>query len=66
MKIRSNAVQILEENNTEEKLRDYVEISAEADPNFFRWLFQEDFKNDFDTDLTEAHRNEYKEFLNTL
>lgn len=67
--IRPNAMQILEENFEEssfETLREYVETAAKNDPNFFRFLFNEDFDSDFDSDLTKEHRSIYNEFIKSL
>ena len=47
MKNLENKLQVLNENRGDVELREYVEMSAESDPNFFRWLFGEDFDNDF-------------------
>jgi hypothetical protein len=67
--IRPNAIQILEENLREsscETLKEYVEISAENDPNFFRWLFLDELLNDFDMSLTNEQREEYNSFIQSL
>ena len=61
-----NKLQVLNENRGEIELKDYVEMSADSDPNFFRWLFGIDFENDFDSSITEAQKKEYKEFLEAL
>lgn len=52
--------------NGENTFREYVELEAQSDPNFFRWLFDCPFERDFDTSLNEDQEIEYKEFLNTL
>lgn len=69
-KIRSNARQILEEQYKSSlsdcTLREYVLTESENDPNFFRWLFNEDFDDDFDTSLSDEQRELYNEFLETL
>jgi succinate dehydrogenase flavin-adding protein (antitoxin of CptAB toxin-antitoxin module) len=67
--IRSNAMQILKENLREsngDNLKEYVEIAAENDHNFFRWLFCENLENDFDMSLSEEQREEYNSFIQTL
>jgi hypothetical protein len=68
--IRTNAIRILEENyeQTEqnETLREYVERSADSDPGFFRWLFDEDLRNDFDTSLSDEQRAAWEEFRESL
>lgn len=47
-------------------LREYVEIESENDPNFFRWFFDEELDEDFDSSLTDEQKEEFKEFLSTL
>ena len=67
--IRSNAEQILNENFKNSglsTLREYVETSAENDPNFFRFLFNEDFDNDFSASLTEDHKQLYNSFIESI
>ena len=66
MKNLENKLQVLNENRGDVELREYVEMSAESDPNFFRWLFGEDFDNDFDSSMTSEQKEEYKEWLETL
>lgn len=46
--------------------REYVEMEAQSDPDFFRWLFDVDLEQDFDSSLTDEQRAEYADFLNTL
>lgn len=64
-----NKVQQLKENyekqvNTYEvSFREFIELEAQSDQNFFRWLFDEELENDFDSSLTEEQRKEYKRFL---
>ena len=64
----SEANQVLEDsaNSNDYTLQEYIESEADSDPNFFRFLFSEDFDNDFDMSLTDNQREEYKEFLNSL
>lgn len=58
---------VLEENNKSDlSLREYVEYEADNDPNFFSWLFDEHFDEDYDGSLTQIQRDEYNAFLNTL
>lgn len=68
--IRSNALQVLQENFKEVKgnitIREYVENEAVADPSFFAWLFNEELEQDGDTSLTDQHRAAYAAFLETL
>jgi hypothetical protein len=47
-------------------IREYVEMEAESDPNFFRFLFSTELEHDFDTSLTENQRDEYQQFLKGL
>ena len=47
--------------------KEYVEMCAEEDPSFFRWLFGEnDIQNDYDIDLTDEHRKLFEDFFNSL
>lgn len=67
--IRSNALQILQETFEETEgtsLKQYVIDSSKADPNFFRWLFNEDLENDFDSSLTDAHKSEFDNFISEI
>lgn len=67
-KIRTNAVQLLQENyyNTDKgvTLREYVECEASSDPWFFAWLFNEEIHSA--SSLTDEHKEEYNSFLNNL
>ena len=69
-KIRSNARQIIEEqyksSSSDCTLREYVLTESENDPNFFRWLFNEELDEDFDMSLSNEQRVSYNEFLETL
>ena len=47
MKNLEKKLQILNENKGENSLFDYVTTASENDSNFYRWLFDEDFENDF-------------------
>jgi hypothetical protein len=66
MKNLNYKIQILNENRGVVELRKYVEASAQSDPNFFRWLFEEEFDNDFDFSMTEVQKEEYQNWLKTL
>lgn len=46
-------------------LREYIEASAESEPGFFRWLFNNDDLDDF-ADLTDEQKEEYQNFLDEL
>lgn len=68
VKIQSVAYQALREDynmycEPETPFREYVECNSQSDPNFFRWLFNESFDNDFDSDLTQEHREAFQNFL---
>jgi hypothetical protein len=63
--------QILIENynqadNASMTLKEYVERESENDPNFFRWLFDKDFEQDFDSSLSSEEKEQYNDFLNEL
>jgi hypothetical protein len=55
-----------EVNKSGLSLFDFVEVEAENDPNFFRWLFDEDLEQDGDTSLTDEQREIFKEFLESI
>ncbi len=59
--------QILSENfkqveNSDMTLKEYAENEADADPNFYTWLFGED-KGDFGNNLTDEEQCEFDNFL---
>lgn len=66
MKNLENKLQILNENKGENSLFDYVTTASENDPNFYRWLFDEDFENDFDKSLTESQKREFQNWLSEI
>jgi succinate dehydrogenase flavin-adding protein (antitoxin of CptAB toxin-antitoxin module) len=66
MKNVENKIQILNENRGEVELKEYIEMSAQSDPNFFRWLFDAELENDFDSSLTEDQKEKYKLFIESL
>lgn len=41
----------------------YVERESQNDPNFFRFLFEEEIEDDFDFSLTDEQREQFEEFL---
>lgn len=47
-------------------LRSYIEYEAKANPNFFRWLFNDYDIVFFGKNLSEERLNEYKAWLNDL
>lgn len=67
--IKSNATQTLLENMEEinwvDSMKGYVEYSAENDPTFYSWLLGEDVE-DYGSAMTEEHKEEYNEFLQSL
>lgn len=69
MKKVFNKIKILQENANHQgniSLKEFVVSQAESDPNFFRWLFDEDFKHDFSNVLSNKQRDEYNFFLKLL
>jgi len=66
MKNREHKLQILNENRGETGLREYAELTAQSDPHFFRWLFDEELKDDFNSSITDDQREEFKQFIDTL
>jgi len=71
-KIRTNAVQILQENYqvVEEKetisISDYAKIESESDPDFYRWLFNDHDIADFGSDLSDDEKKIAADFFETL
>lgn len=47
-------------------LRTYVENEAKANPNFFKWLFDDYDITFFGTSLTKEQKEEYKTWLHDL
>ncbi len=45
---------------------EYVVYASEQDPNFFRWLFNEDLAQDFDFSLTEKQQEIWDEYKGLL
>jgi hypothetical protein len=56
----------LDLESTQYTLKEYIESQALNDPSFFRWLFSENFDNDYDNDLSEYQREEYQNLLNSI
>lgn len=50
-------------NPADISFKEYVERESQNDPNFFRFLFEEEFEDDFDFSLTDEQREEFEEFL---
>jgi hypothetical protein len=66
MKNLEQKIQILNQDRGDLPLREHVWLLESFDPQFFRWLFEEDFDNDFDISLTDEQRQEYLNWFNTL
>jgi hypothetical protein len=71
MKNETSKRQILSENfkaldNKEILMRDFIEMSAANDPNFFRWLFDAEFEEDFDSSLSTDQKIEYQDFIDSF
>jgi subtilase family serine protease len=66
MKNLDNKIQILNKNRNDQSLYDYVNTESQSDPNFFRWLFDEEFNNDFDSSMSEEQKREFELWLETL
>ena len=50
-------------NPADISFKKYVERESQNDPNFFRFLFEEEFEDDFDFSLTDEQREEFEEIL---
>jgi hypothetical protein len=70
MKNLNYKIQVLKENYSKNEgdltFKEYVESEAEADPNFFRWFFDEPLEEDFNNSLTKEQEKEYQRFLDDL
>jgi hypothetical protein len=66
MKNLENKIKILNENKGENSLSEYIELSASSDNNFFRWLFDEEFEQDFDISLTNEQKKEFEMWLTSM
>ena len=67
MKKRFYKIQVLTENynNSGEtcEFAEWVKLESQSDPNFFRWLFDDDSLQDFSAG---EHEEEFLEFCNAL
>jgi hypothetical protein len=54
------------ENNNQISLKEYVEIESQTDPDFFRSLFDINFKEDYNLSLNDQQRTVFQSWLNTL
>lgn len=66
MKNLEEKIKILNQDRGENSLYEYVYCESQGDPNFFRWLFEEEFDNDFDSSLSDEQREQFKIWLETL
>lgn len=68
--IKANKKQVLIEQysqlDSSSTFKEYVERESENDPNFFRWLFDKEFEQDFDSSLSSEEKEQYNYFLNEL
>ncbi len=68
--IKSNKKQVLIEQysqlDSSSTFKEYVERESENDPIFFRWLFDKEFEQDFDSSLSSEEKEQYNDFLNEL
>lgn len=68
--IKGNALQILRDKYTEIEdditFREFVELQADKDPNFYRILFKENSEYNPATPLTERQIQAYKDFLDSI
>lgn len=62
MKNLETKIKILNENRGNMSLYDYICSQEENDPNFYRWIFDEDFAEDFDNSLSNDQIIEYIKF----
>lgn len=63
MKNLDNKIQILNENRGEVSLYEYVTAESQSDPNFFRFLFSEEFEQDFDSSLSVDQKSEFENWV---
>jgi len=66
MKNLENKIKSLNENRGEISLYEYVYAESQSDPNFFRWLFDEEFDNDFDSSLSDDQTAEFNTWLEEI
>lgn len=63
MKNLENKIQVLNENRGENSLYEYVIAESQSDPNFFRWFFDDDLDNDFDSSLSCKQKEEFEAWV---
>ncbi len=66
MKNLEEKIKILNQNRGENSLYEYVYCESQGDPNFFRWLFEEEFNEDFDLSLSDEQREQFKNWVEKL
>lgn len=57
---------ILDAQGEQISLRKFVEMEAESNPDFFRWLFGENFDQDYDFSLSKIQKHEFEKWKETL
>ncbi len=63
IKVRSNAIQILNENrDKDQSIEDLHWLSKENDPGYMRWLFNDDNLGDYSNGMTSEHFEVLAEF----
>lgn len=63
MKNLDSKIQVLNENKGELSIYEYVVATSESDPNFYRWLFDQEFDDDFDSSLSDEQNEEYEAWV---
>jgi hypothetical protein len=63
MKNLANKIKILNEQKGDLNLFEHVTEQSESDPNFFRWLSDEDLQDDFNSSLTKEQQEEFDNWL---
>ena len=67
MKNVNYKIQILQEQYAQDEsnvtFSEFVKLTSESDPGFFRWLFDDDELSDFDEG---SHTEEWEDFLNNI
>ena len=66
MKNLEQKIQILNQDRGDLTLCEHVELCAEHDPQFFRWLFEEDFEDDYFFSLTDEQLQAYEAWVQSL
>ena len=67
MKNVNYKVQVLHEQYAQDEINitfsEFVKLTSESDPGFFRWLFDDDELSDFDEG---SHTEEWENFLDNI